>query len=262
MSRLNVWPWLRPFIILVLVVSLPPLLYWFGYVNHSVLAAKQQAYVTLSAVATNLRDRLAAHDKIAATAEHMDPHRLKAYLETVLQAKSAMAVPSAKTHLQVGKSSGGLYLNVGYIAPDPPDTKQRINSAEPAEPIRCGDAPACSMRAVVPLETMIPWNVVETEFDGLLVLSDEGRLLAQDRRLPTQSLGAIVALQAAAAAGDKVSADKDGAARPSLRSPIDFSDQASIELAGVEYIAFTQQVLVPVTAIGGDRSMRRRNRRP
>lgn len=253
MSRLNVWPWLRPFIILVLVVSLPPLLYWFGYVNHSVQAAKQQAYITLSAVTTNFGDRLAAHDRIAATAERMDPHRLKAYLESVLQAKSVMAVPSAKTHLQVGSSSGGLYLNVGRIAPDPPDTKQRVDSAEPAQPIRCGAERACSMRAVVPLETMIPWNVVETEFDGLLVLSEEGRLLAQDRRLPSQSLGAIVPLQAAAAG--KVSADKGGAARPSLRSPIDFSDQASIELAGIEYIAFTQQVLVPVTTIGGGPSV-------
>lgn len=253
MSRLNVWPWLRPFIILVLVVSLPPLLYWFGYVNHSVQAAKQQAYVTLSAVATNFKDRLAAHDRIAVTAENMasvEPHRLKPYLESVLQAKSASAVPTAASHLDVGKTSGGLFLNVGRIPADAPEAKVRANARQPAEPIRCG-ASHCSMRAVVALETMIPWNVVEAEFDGLLVLSEDGRLLAQDRRLPTQSLGAVVPLHPGSSpeVGGKAAAEKGSTARPSLRSPTDFSDQASIELAGIEYIAFTQQVLVPVTPV-------------
>jgi hypothetical protein len=249
MSRLNVWPWLRPFIILVLVICIPPLLYWFGYVQHSVQAAKQQAYITLSAVATNFRDRLAAHDQIAATAERMaarQPERLKGYLESVLQPKSTLSISAATTHLEVGKTSGGLYLNVGRIP----------NVARPrADAIRCGAAAECSIRAVVPLENLIPWNAVETEFDGLLVLSEDKRLLAQDRRLPTQPLGVVVPLQSptsAVIAKDDADNKSAPAAAPgrSLRSPVDFSDQASIELAGIEYIAFTQEVLVVVTPVG------------
>lgn len=249
MSRLNVWPWLRPFIILILVICIPPLLYWFGYVQHSVQAAKQQAYVTLAAVATNFRDRLAAHDQIAATAERMaarQPERLKGYLESVLQAKSTLSISAATNHLEVRKNSGGLYVNVGRIP----------NVARPrADAIRCGAAAECSIRAVVPLENLIPWNAVEAEFDGLLVLSEDQRLLAQDRRLPTQPLGVAVPLQSpAAAVAAKEDAGKKSpspaAAGRSLRSPVDFSDQASIELAGIEYIAFTQEVLVVVTPVG------------
>lgn len=259
MSRVNVWPWLRPFIILILVVSVPPLLYWFGYVSHSVQAAKQQAYITLSAVATNFKDRLAAHDQIASTAESMadkDPARLKPYLETVLQPRGVLPVAVAGSHLEVGKNIGDrLYLNVGRISVEQDAVRA---AAQKREPIRCGAAPVCSMRAVVPLENMIPWNVVETEFDGLVVLY-EGRLLAQDRRLPTQALGAPLALQSPAAGADaRGSSDKESA-KPAakgtgLRSPIDFSDQASIELAGIEYVAFTQQVLVVATPVGLNQS--------
>jgi hypothetical protein len=245
MSRLNVWPWLRPFIILVLVVSVPPLLYWFGYVQHSVQAAKQQAYITLSAVATSFRDRLAAHDQIAVTAERMaarQPERLKGYLDSVLQPKSTLPVATATSHLEIGKNSGGLYLNVGRIP--------NVNKGR-ADTIRCGAAPDCSMRAVVPLEYLIPWSAVEAEFDGLLVLSEDLRLLAQDRRLPTQPLGVVVPLRNPANATE--TGKKEGtaaAASRSLRSPVDFSDQSSIELAGIHYVAFTQEVLVVVTPVG------------
>lgn len=249
MSRLNVWPWLRPFIILVLVVTLPPLLYWFGYVQHSVQAAKQQAYITLSAVATNFRDRLAAHDQIASTAERMaarQPERLKGYLESVLQPKSTLSVAAASTHLEINRINGGLYLNVGRIP----------NVARPrGEAIRCGAAPECSIRAVMPLENLVPWNVVQTEFDGLLVLSHDKYLLAQDRRLPTQPLGVAVPLKGpASVVAAQENADKKSASAASLdrslRLPVDFSDQSSIELAGIEYIVFTQQVPVVTTPVG------------
>ena len=247
MSRLNVWPWLRPFIILILVVAVPPLVYWFGYVQHSVQAAKQQAYVTLSAVATNFRDRLAAHDQIAATAERMAarrPELLKGYLDTVLQPKNTLVIAAATSHLEIG-NNGGLYLNVGRIANM---EKNRTDA------IRCGGASECSVRAVVPLENLIPWNAVETEFDGLLVLSDDNRLLAQDRRLPTQPLGVAVPLLNPGATNEAGRKESTTAGR-SLRSPVDFSDQATLELAGIDYVAFIQEVLVVATPVGLNQSV-------
>ena len=253
MPRVNLWPWLRPFLILVLVVATPLLIYWFVYVQSSVQAAKQQAYVTLSAVATNLKDRLAAHQQIAATAERLqyDPRHLKAYLNSVLQPKRIVLVPAQKKlHLEVGSVSGGLYLQVGTL-PQKSD-------------VDCG-ASSCSMRAVLPLENLIPWSVVQTEFDGLLVLSDAGELLAQDRRLPGQPLGVKVPLtglpadlakllnmgnREESAAPANQGAKENSSRVPQALSPLDFSDGISLQLAGTDYLAFLQPVWVVVTAVG------------
>jgi hypothetical protein len=90
MGRLNVWPWLRPFLILVLAISIPPAVYWFGYVQSSVAAAKQQAYSTLSAVTADFTVRLEAYEGVAENAlpyarEGLPAQRLTDYLNSILR---------------------------------------------------------------------------------------------------------------------------------------------------------------------------------
>ena len=58
--RMNL-SWIRPFLIMVVVLALPPVIYWFGYVQNSVLEVKRQGHATLSAVTTEFRERLTAH---------------------------------------------------------------------------------------------------------------------------------------------------------------------------------------------------------
>ena len=102
---------------------------------------------------------------------------------------------------------------------------------------------------------------METEFDGLLVLSDNNQLLAQDRRLPAQALGVLVPLRVGGAAGGFRQAIQgavaeaarqqggnalDKGAGPSL---FDFGDDASVVIAGVEYTAFLQIVSVSVKTL-------------
>lgn len=246
MGQLNVWPWVRPFLILVLVVTVPPVVYWFGYVQSSVQAAKQQGYTTLSAVTADFRTRLLAHDQIAVKAgayARQNAALIREYLNSVVKPKSIATVSDEMhpLHLEVGSDTGGLLLNVAGNACTAP----------------------CVVQAAIPLENLIPWNVVETEFDGLLVLSDGNQLLAQDRRLPAQPLGVPIPLRVGDAWADfekifkgqplDTAAGKDGAKAKAdaatSRSLFDFRDDASVQLAGVDYVAFLQVVSVPVTPI-------------
>lgn len=248
MSRPVIWPWLKPFVVLMLVVAIPPLTYWFVYVKHTVQDAKQQAYATLAAVVTNFRDRVAAHDQIAVTAEssnksvQSDLQSLKEHLQSVLQPREALLVPNQDAHLEVGGENGGLYVHVGKF---------------PKDAVTCTHASGCSYRAVVALENLIPWQIVQSEFDGLLVLSDTGLLLAQDRRLPAQALGMRMAVQDGAAPldytallGQPVAKEIGGKqAQATQLSPFDFRADRSIQVAGVDYLVFLQPVSVPVTSV-------------
>ena len=272
MARMTVWPWLRPFVILILVVCVPPTVYWFGYVQSSVGATRQRAYGTLSAVTADFRDRLIAYDQIAANAGSTDPATLASYVNSILKVKlksGPLPVSTNHAHLDVGSDNGGLNLYIPTA-----DAKGRIRTDE-------------VMQAVVPLENLVPWDVVETEFDGLLVLDERGLLLAQDRRLPAQPLSIRVPLMTHGAAAQvrailaepraapgrsgrekspietapKADAAKvGGSADPSpvvsgadaalIKSSIfDFPDEGSVQVAGVDYVAFLQAVSAPVTPL-------------
>lgn len=252
MNRPPIWPWLKPFLVLVMVVAIPPLTYWFVYVKHTVDAAKQQAHTTLAAVATNFKDRLIAHDQIATTAENSaraDSDSVsgitatREYLQSVLQPRELVVIPTEQSHLDMDRKSGGLYINVGRFAKD---------SAG------CNAEKGCSLRAVVALENLISWQIVQPEFDGLLVLSDTGTLLAQDRRLPTQALGIPMSILEGGAPLDyqKLLTDPKYVSaalqqEPRL-SPLDFKADRSMQLSGVEYLVFVQPVTVSSSpTIGG-----------
>jgi hypothetical protein len=232
----------------MLVVAIPPLTYWFVYVKHTVQDAKQQAYATLAAVVTNFRDRVAAHDQIAATAEtssktaQFDLQSVRENMQSVLQPREALVVPDQDTHLEVGGENGGLYVHVGKFAKDG---------------VNCKYSAGCAYRAVVALENLIPWQIVQSEFDGLLVLSDKGLLLAQDRRLPAQALGMRMSVQDGAALldysallGESVAkAVAANQAQPPAMSPFDFRSDLAIQVAGVDYLVFLQPVSVSVTSV-------------
>jgi hypothetical protein len=238
MSRFNVWPWVRPFLILILVLSVPPVVYWFGYVKSSVASARREAYTTLSAVTADLRSRLIAHDQIATNAEKRTPDRdahLTEYLNSLLKNPSISEIPTqpGQSHLGVGGAYGGLQLRMGRIV----DTQI------------CRASSPCTAQAVIPLENLLPWNVVETEFDGLLVLDSKLKLLAQDRRLPVQPTGVEVPLQVKNAPATQ-------GAKPKEEEPFqhlfDFPNEGALQLSGVDYVAFIQVVKVPVTAIAAE----------
>ena len=178
MSRLNVWPWLRPFLILLLVISVPPLIYWFGYVQSSVKAARQQAYSTLSAVTVDFRARLEAHNQIASSTEKQTAE-LAEYLDSILRTRGNLAHTNRNARLELCWDSGGLLMNI----------PSKICQEK---------SPTCVWQVRIGLENLVSWNVVETEFDGLLVLSDSNQLLALDRRLPAQALGVPVRCEWAA----------------------------------------------------------------
>lgn len=233
---------------MVLVVSLPPLLYWFGYVQSSVQATKQQGYATLSAVATEFRDRLGAHDRIGLNAGKLaqqQPARLEPYLKSVLKPKTITVGDASDYHLSFDSIGGGLRVHVGAV--------------EHAK--LCGSADPCQVSALVPLEDLIPWNVVGTELDGLLVLSESGQLIAQDRRLPRQPLGVAVPLRDGAGrvdvpailAGRQAESEGGKPSQPQesrgFRGPFDFRDDATIQLGGVEYLAFLQAVSIAVSPV-------------
>src|SRR6185295_3377670 len=100
------------------------------------------------------------------------------YLYSVLRTKSTLEHIASNARVEVGRETGGLLINVGGSATNCPKVE-----------------PPCALQTQIRLESLIPWNVVETDFDGLLVLSDKNQLLAQDRRLPAQALGVPVPLQ-------------------------------------------------------------------
>lgn len=240
MSRPQLWPWVRPFLVMVMVVSLPPLLYWFGYVQSSVQAAKRQGHSALSAVATEFTGRIEAVNPIAANAHKLgEARRLQAYLESVLTTSTIVTTTVAPT-------DGDDLLAVG------------------ADGLR---VKADLKAALVPLADLVPWDVVETEFDGLLVLDADGKLLAQDRRLPRQPLSWLVPLRgirladfadsSAMPAGAREASVDAKVAPPAnsrgFRGPFDFRDDTTLRLAGVDYLAFVQRVSPFVTRANGER---------
>jgi hypothetical protein len=279
MSRLQLWPWLRPFLTLVMVVSLPPLIYWFGYVKSGVQAEKQLAYTTLSAVASSLEDRLKAHEGVAAKAEDAEKkaakkaaekskldHKdvdfdrqlwLQRYLGSALGTNIELTPVSpdkpthAQHHLAIDNDSGRMYLQFG----------SRVKDVD-------GQAPISTARMPLPLQDMIPWDLVESEFDGLLLLGENATLLAQDRRLPRQSPGIPTRFKGPEAriapllplgrgSGkeriDTKQAVSDAPQRAAtFTSPFDFDDEVTVELAGVKYIAFTQQIRVMSSRVGAE----------
>ncbi len=288
MDKAQVWPWLRPFLILVAVVSIPPLLYWFGYVKSSVEDTRRQANVTLSAIASSVKDRLEAHEKIAKLAdsqvEAISGHssgswtddqvgRLGRYLKStfntedefklVAARRAAASSPSASTtaslgqappsdlmHLELSDGNAALYIHASYVdrfTPDPTKNKDVSCTIE------------CTLRSMLKFENLIPWDLVKSEFDGLLVLDENRRLIAQDRRLPKQPMGFVMPLQglpahlASTTGNDQgKSATNNTIEKPTNRAslnPFDLSRDVTLELAGNEYIVFVQPVRVAVTPI-------------
>lgn len=252
MSRSNVWPWVRPFLIIVLAISIPPLVYWFGYVQSSVTSAKQQAYATLAAVSAELSTRVAAHDQIAENAErYSSVPWIFNYLKSIL---SLQAMPGLTprdgpvSHLEVSRQVDGLVLNIS------------ITSAGDS---RCKSASGCIMEVLVPMDKLLPGGAGEEKFDGLLILDEHKKLLMQHGSLPPQPLGIVMPLHfrdapfdttellgdspkepAATAAKEKPKAAESSA----TRSVFDFADDVTLQVGGVEYIAFIQSVSVPRTA--------------
>jgi hypothetical protein len=236
--------WVRPFMIVVLIVTVPPLLYWFGYVNRSVDGAVRQFNTTTSAIAASLAARLRAHEQIAMTADGLpnDQPRLQ-YLQSVTQVKPSPPVePTPEYHLSLADDERGLLLTV------------RAEQGGSPTSVSIG------------LPTLIPWDVVEAEFDGLLLLSSDGRLLTQDRRLPEQAQGLPVRFHRDdlpvnltdhfRIEGKSIGSGDDGgsAGNPSAakrwRSPLDFSDFVSTDIAGKRYLAFVQPLRVYTYTIG------------
>lgn len=251
MNRLKIWPWMRPFLIIILAISIPPVVYWFGYVQSSVSAAKRQAFTTLAAVAEDFGSRLAAHDQIAKNAEaysHKNP-LLTNYLKSLLGLKTPPSILRVDNlpHIQVAGESGRVLLNVGALA----------------DSDYCKPGPACIVQVIVPVGNLIPRNAVEAEFDGLLILSVKNEVLTQDRRLPAQPVGVPLPLQFR---GAPFEFDQGQPAESSTRSQetinqvkqantltpgnsiFDFRDDVTVQLAGVSYVAFIQVVSVPVTS--------------
>lgn len=255
MRRINVWPWLRPFLILVLVVSIPPLLYWFGYVQHSVQVTKRQAHTTLAAVSTNFRGRLLAHDQMVSKAKDgaklgvgrekrdadLQQKRLEIYLHSLLQMRSSTSLveQTSGAFLHISTEGRGLGMDVPFDA--------------------CSGERKCAVRAYLPLESLVPWQIVDTEFDGLLIVNEAGMLVAQDRRLPVQPSGLPVSAMERGQpidfsgyfkAGQKPSTAA-ASGQPPLISPLNFSGDPTVRIAGVEYLAFIQPISVATTLING-----------
>lgn len=251
-SRLS---WVRPFLVLVLVITVPVVVYWFGYVHASIRGAMLQFHTTVAAVATSLEGRLRTLDEIAGAAVGRPPGEGPEYLRSLVIASKAIP-PAATHHLSLVEDERGLLLSV----------RNDENAVESVS---------------VKLESLIPWDIVEAEFDGLVVLSAGGRLLAQDRRLPAQARGLPVHVMRDGVGADlrkffadpasgPTTASRDGKARtdgqsgdggttsaapkdPAWQLPTDFSRMESVTIAGTRYLAFLQPVRVyasPLTVHG------------
>ena len=104
------------------------MLYWFGYVQNSVLEVKRQGHATLSAVTTEFRERLMAHDQIARTTERntkpwVGQFTLSQYLRSVLQPRSVAPTRNAQHHLEVAETGGSLNLHVAATPCEPSRSK-------------------------------------------------------------------------------------------------------------------------------------------
>jgi len=240
MSQLPGRPWVRPFFIIILILTVPPLLYWFLYVQSRVDDAQRRAFGTLAAISSELKDRVDTYDTIA-----------KNLLgQTELTVRSTL--PDARVELNPPSSAvTGPRLTL--------DTELDLHvPSGPKCPNKNGGfAPSCSMTIVaISPATLIPWDLVESEFDGLLVFAggNDGAydLLAQDRRLPAQPLGEPIALHAADKTIDmqKFLKEKASVDSPGVL-PLDFRTKWLVRVAGKDYLPFVQRVRVPVHHING-----------
>jgi hypothetical protein len=239
-------------------------------VKHTVDAAKQQAHITLAAVATNFGDRLVAHDRIALNAttskrENKDksatqsPPSNDARQETQAEQKAKQESAQKIKLEEVREQLQSVLQTKELTAVDAPSTltidaeSGRLNVVVRAVPETCLLSSGCSWRARVRLENLIPWQIVQPEFDGLLMLSEDGKLLAQDRRLPAQALGIRMSVLEGATPldykkvfGAAFSSPAKDAPSPGFNSPFDFKSERSIQLAGIDYLVFLQPVTVPL----------------
>lgn len=242
---------------LVLVITVPLVVYWFGYVHATIRSAMLQFHTTVAAVATSLEGRLRTLDEIAGAAAGRRPDDGTEYLRS-LEIGSKAIPPPATHRMSLVEDERGLLLSA-------------LNKDKAVESVS------------VKLESLIPWDIVEAEFDGLVVLSASGRLLAQDRRLPAQGRGLPLSVMRDGARADlreifadlesrSPTAPGDGRSRtdghsgdsgvtspaprdPAWRLPTDFSRMESVTIAGTRYLAFLQPVRVyasPLTAPGGE----------
>lgn len=238
--------WVRPFLVISLVVTIPPLLYWFGYVNRSVEGAVRQFNTTTSAITASLAARLSAYENIGVTADRLPNTQPRGeYLKSLTDAKSTANPPRKAQATDEESDPYSSLLSHLYIYDDERGLVLTVKN---------GDGYAESF--MIALESLISWDIVEAEFDGLLLLSSDGRLLAQDRRLPQQARGLAVrfnrdgrpvnltehfriAAEPAENAGDGAVAGSPSPARR-WRSPLDFSGFDSTDIAGRTYLAFAQ----------------------
>jgi hypothetical protein len=228
-------PWLRPFLILSLVLSVPPLLYWFGHVERRMDEAQRQDFTTLAAITTQLRERLDAYRQIAENADRScDPVRyLKSILPNSPRARDPLTADRTALRLQLG-GDGALDLHVF-------------------------DNPGCNghsgdIRHIVSvnLDSLIAWSLVESSFEGLLVFDQAtGKLVAQDRRLPAQPLGMPLTLHSADKSGDKpidLASFLKSSNGGTDTQPFNTGRDTYIRIAGVDYLPFMQVLNVPVAA--------------
>jgi hypothetical protein len=252
--------WLRGFLILLLVLAAPLAIYWFGYAEVRVAQKQRQFYLTLAAIGEEVRQRLAEHEEIAANAvdaaDRSARRRGIAYLGSRFgECVELPAAPGGRLRLQVDQ--GVLELRTSE---------------------RCGQKRMARDKQsafLIPVTDLIPWDLVERDFEGLVVLErPKGTLVAQDRRLPAQSIGQPVALYRgddaidldhAIAGATQSSKDREenaekekGSSRDWLPSLQQRGDDVSLRIAGTEYLVFLLPVRTPVGAVGdGVESMKR-----
>jgi hypothetical protein len=229
-------PWIQPFLVLIIVIVIPPLLYWFVYVQQRIEAAKEHDFGTLAAVSSALKEGVTSYNRIAANASCAD--NPGEFLKTLPKAQVVSLPGSGATNkplTELGKGAqGGINLNV----------QANPECQPPGSPASQG-----SVIAHIPLENVVPWPLVESEFDGLLIFRGSGDygLVAQDRRLPLQPLGIAITLHNA---DSNISIeeflDKKNGVDPAQASPLDLTKAWAVRVAGRDYLPFIQRVSVPV----------------
>ena len=246
MNRTLFQPWIRSFLILVLVVAVPLLLYALVYVQQRVDAERQRAFGVLAAVSSELKERVRAYNSIAISASTggRTKEEVRNFLRSLPNVRVLPSVPPAANPTLRPKLSsdgqGGLEFTVG-------DSKCSHN-----------DSP-CPIVAHVSLETLVPWYLVESEFDGMLIFdgtdnNGKSGLLTQDRRLPVQPLGVPITLHSA----DRLMSLKEfletrnGVDSPRM-SPLDLRNEWQIRLGGADYLPFIQRLTVPIENPTGEK---------
>lgn len=237
-------PWLRPFLILALILSVPPLLYWFGHVQRRMDDAQRQNFTTLAAITTQLRDRLEADRNLAerATCSVNKEHALR-YLKSILPQSISENVANRSATTRLAVTTNGR-LNLQVFDRQSPVCDPNAN----AETASDNTSPTLQSIVSVELNTLVDWSLVESTFEGLLIFDQDNRLVAQDRRLPAQPLGMPVPLHN----GDKTIklADYAETSRGGSHSQLFASDSDTyLRIAGVDYLPFVQVVSLPAGAV-------------